>query len=500
MEGGSARLLSLPPAVVADRPSDAIADARDYFDPDGVWVLATERAPRAHATVRSATGGADAAVPVVHTPLAAADGPRHDRLGSDDGVDVVSVRDTGTLPAVGRALRDGTLGTRPGTTTFVVCPVTVEVEATRLSATLPAAADLAALVATAPGRVVVLSDLLPADYDHEWALDASDDGAAAEDPSSVRIHGLGATEGYGSRDVACLTLSSSGAIGTERVSADRFGLRALEGVGPRTADRLRDVGVHSRADVRRTPLRELTDVRGVGRDTAERAKRHAEVLAAGEPLRLSTTPLPGEPAAAPPLCLDIETDGLSPTIIWQIGVYDPVADEHRAFTEREDPSDPGRVVTAFLTWLLAEHPDRDLVTWNGNRFDYRHLTSFVERHCPAYAAEWHDYWKHDLYDWAVRQDNALLPGRTNKLDHVARKLGYAGADTGLDGAATAAAYGRFVRTGEPLDWDRHEAYCEDDCRALWHVYESLRDADRRDGVVVERERAADSEQAGLGDF
>jgi hypothetical protein len=500
MEGGSARLLALPPAVVADRSPDAVADACDYFDPDGVWVLATERAPRAHATVRSATGGAEA-VPVVHTPLARDDAPRHDRLGSaDGGVDVVSVRDPSALLEVGRQLRDGVIDAAPETTTFVACPVAVEVDATQLSATLPVAADLAALVATAPGNVVVLSDLLPADYDHEWTLDAPDGADETDGPLTVRLHGLGAAEGYGSRDVACLTLSPSGAVGTERVGADRFGLRALEGVGPRTADRLREAGVRSREDVRRTPLRQLTDVRGVGRETAARARRHAEVLASGDPLRLSTSALPGEPAARPPLCLDIETDGLSPTVIWQVGVYDPSADEHHAFTEREDPDDPGRVVERFVTWLLADHPERDLLTWNGNRFDYRHLTSFVERYCPEYAAAWDGYWKHDLYDWAVRQDNALLPGRTNKLDHVARKLGYTGADTGLDGAATAAAYGRFMRTGEPLDWARHEAYCEDDCRALWHVYEALKAADRRDSVAGAAERTTESEQTGLGDF
>ncbi|MFB6206238.1 MAG: ribonuclease H-like domain-containing protein [Haloglomus sp.] len=531
MDGSSARLLALPPAVVADQSVDAIADACGYFAPDGVWVLATERAPTAHATVRSATDG----TPVVHTPLARDSGPRHDRLGGGDadrlksggvdrdddengpGVDVVSVRDPSLLADVGHRLRDGALG--PGTalegdgtsgdeaaargeaTTFVVCPIEVSVDETRLSATLPAADELAELVAAAPGRVVVLSDLLPADYDHEWTLDAATgDERGSEDAASVRIHGLGATEGYGGRNVACLTLSSSGAVGTERVDADRFGLRALGGVGPTTANRLREAGIRSREDVRRTPLREVTDVRGVGRDTAERAKQHAEVLATGEPLRLTTDGLPGERAPRPPLCLDIETDGLSPSIIWQIGVYDPSTDEHRSFTERENPDEPGTVIEAFLLWLLGTHPDRDLLTWNGDRFDYRHLTNFVERYCPEYAAEWDDYWKHDLYDWAVRQEHALLPGRTNKLDHVARRLGYADADTGLDGAATAAAYERFVRTGEPPDWERHEAYCEDDCRALWHVYESLREADRRDGVAEENERVADSEQAGLGDF
>lgn len=496
----TARLLALPPAVVADRSPAAVADACDYFDPDGVWLLATERAPRAHATVREATDR-----PVVHVPLGREEGPRHDRLGGSGGdgraVDVVSVREPSLLSAAGQAAGDGVCDEpddeRAARTTFVVCPVSVAVDATQLSATLPAAAELGELVAAAPGRVVVLSDVLPADYDHEWTVPAP--GAEASF-SPVRIHGLGATEGYGAPSVACLTLSPSGAVGTERVGAGRFGLRALEGVGPTTAERLTGAGIRSRRDLRRTPVRQLTGVRGVGRETAERAQQHAEVLTTGEPLRLSTDPLPAEPAPQPPLCLDIETDGLSPTIIWQIGVYDPSADEHRAFTERAEPDAPGNVIEAFLTWLLGTHPDRDLLTWNGNRFDYRHLTNFVERYRSEYAAEWGDYWTHDLYDWAVRRDNALLPGRTNKLDHVARQLGFESADTGLDGAATAAAYERFMRTGEPLDWDRHEAYCEDDCRALWHVYEALRGADRRDGGPEGTNRVTNSEQAGLGDF
>ncbi|SIR88682.1 RNase_H superfamily protein [Natronorubrum thiooxidans] len=69
-----------------------------------------------------------------------------------------------------------------------------------------------------------------------------------------------------------------------------------------------------------------------------------------------------------------------------------------------------------------------------------------------------------------------------------------------------------MRTGEPLEWDRHEAYCEDDCRALWHVYERLRDAAATSsddatgsGTTAHATRddaneTADSEQTGLGDF
>lgn len=160
----SPRLLALPPGPVAEASRVTVADACDYFDPDAVWLLATERAPRAHATVRSVTDG-----PVIHTSLGDEDGPHHERPGDGEAgarVDVVGVRDPAELPTVGRALRDGEFGNGVGTdesdTVFVGCPVVVAVDETRLSATLPAADDLAALVDRAPCRVVVLSDALPA--------------------------------------------------------------------------------------------------------------------------------------------------------------------------------------------------------------------------------------------------------------------------------------------------------------------------------------------------
>ena len=73
------------------------------------------------------------------------------------------------------------------------------------------------------------------------------------------------------------------------------------------------------------------------------------------------------------------------------------------------------------------------------------------------------------------------------------------AGTGLSGAQTAAAYRAFRAApddpaAEP-DWDRHRAYCEDDCRALWTVYEALADAERRAVAGGEDDR-----QTGLTEF
>jgi hypothetical protein len=87
------------------------------------------------------------------------------------------------------------------------------------------------------------------------------------------------------------------------------------------------------------------------------------------------------------------------------------------------------VLESFMTWLLARHGNRTLLTWNGDGFDYPQIEGFLRRHHPGYLDAWADLRTADLYRWAVREGNALLPGRTNKLDHVARALGYDAAAT-----------------------------------------------------------------------
>jgi uncharacterized protein YprB with RNaseH-like and TPR domain len=220
------------------------------------------------------------------------------------------------------------------------------------------------------------------------------------------------------------------------------------------------------------------------------------VIASGDPLRTSNAALPGE-GGPTPVCLDVETDGLTPTIVWQFGLYDPRADEYLAVVEDETPDDPAPVVREFCDLLFARFADRPILAWNGDGFDFPVITRFVRRHAPAYADAWADARTADLLAWA--RENALLPGRTNRLDDVARALGHESAGTGLSGARTAAAYRAFRAApddpaAEP-DWDRHRAYCEDDCRALWTVYEALADAERRAAGG-----GTDDRQTGLTEF
>ncbi|WP_339103795.1 ribonuclease H-like domain-containing protein [Haloterrigena salinisoli] len=479
------RLLALPPSALADRPVATLEDIDRTLEPDAVWVLGPAREPQSFARAR---GAFDA--PAFHPPLETGENePIHRRvIGADDGIELEiavaqSLRALRASPeAASSALRDGDV-------TALVCDdVTTTVRPTALETRLEGAETLAAVLPT-DCATTVLTGAEPAEYDELWHLEPdtgavrgvdhelrAEVGPLDEDCVSVRVRGAGPVEGYGrSRSIAVLTLTADGVERVETHDVTDFGLEAVTGIGPKTAERLAERGVTTREELLETPVETLAGLPGVGRDGARTMHEHATVLETGEPRRLTDESLPGVDWSTPPLCVDIETDGLSPTIIWQIGVYDPVADTYRAFVETEDPSDPASVLEAFCDWLLGMHPNRALLTWNGWGFDYRHLGAFVAKHVPYYVDEWESIPKFDLYLWAVRNEHALLPGRTNKLEAVADALGYDGARTGLDGAQTAAAYQRFMRTGEPLEWDRHEAYCEDDCRALWHVYERLRE-------------------------
>ncbi|WP_306057856.1 ribonuclease H-like domain-containing protein [Natronococcus wangiae] len=512
-----ARLLALPPAAVLGRPLATLRDVDATVEPDAVWVLGPSRNPQAFARVRRVFDA-----PAFHPPLETADPVSRRPLA--DGLSVAAVQGAGALRAspegVSSALCDS------DAVSLVCDDVATTTRPTALETTLEHAAELAA--ALPAGRTTtLLTGSVPAGYDELWHLE-DETGAvravdhdpalecepAGDDCVSVRVRGAGPTEGYGgSTSFAVLECAPDGVAAVDTYEATDFGLEAVAGIGPKTAARLAERGVTTREALLETSIETLADCPRVGRDRAREMHHHATVLETGEPRRLTDESLPGENWSQPPLCLDVETDGLSPTILWQVGVYDPATDAYRAFVERDDPDDPASVLEAVCDWLLGVHPNRALLTWNGWRFDYRHLGAFIARHLPYYADEWESIPKFDLYLWAVGDENALLPGRTNELAVVADALGYEDADTGLDGAQTAAAYQRFARTGEPLEWDRHEAYCEDDCRALWHVYERLRDAPRvrqdasrtaaagSSGSDSSRSTAtADSEQTGLGDF
>ncbi|MFC6734030.1 MULTISPECIES: ribonuclease H-like domain-containing protein [unclassified Haladaptatus] len=481
--GQGARLLAVRCDAVAELASDALGDLVAHFDPDLVYVV-RERADMR--TVSRLKRASDCSV--IH-----ADGLRGIRTETVSGVSLAFVNSTALIADA------ATRGSIPRDTDYVICDgLEPRIDAVTLAASLDGLADVTRFQASTDGQTTFLTGAFEASYDHVW--EATVEGEAVRLP----VRGLAPLRRSGHPELACLTFDGVGNIAVTSAPADRFGLQALSNVGSTTALRLKKAGYETREAVAEASEADLRAIHGIGESTARTIRQSARALAEGCVVRQTDEPIPA--ATYSPLFVDIETDGLSPTIIWLVGVYDPARDEYVDFVDTA-PShdDPGKATREFVEWLAAEYDRPSLVTWNGHNFDFKHLNSFIAHHAPEFAEFWREsVFEYDLYDWAIRQGNAVLPGRTNRLEAVAAALGLErGAQAAsLDGKSLARAVGRALQSPDlasELDWEAARAYCEADVRELAAVYEAIAAA------TPGRERADaptddSTTQTGLTDF
>lgn len=288
----------------------------------------------------------------------------------------------------------------------------------------------------------------------------------------------GANEQQTGAKIARLTLQSDGIVTTTARDISAFGLRALSQIGQTRAQTLRDAGLETPEQIVDSTVSELQELSGFGRSTADTVRRSAEAFVDGTVYRHGNGTLPN----AEPIFVDIETDGLNPTMVWLIGVLDRQGGETYLSFLGTDPDAPEEAVEAFASWLVGNGKNRPVVAYNGYSFDFPVIEEHIEQHCPQYLAEWQDVWTFDPYHWAVTENEAILPGRTNKLEDVAPALGWETRETGLSGETVARLFQAYMADPSPeteLDWERHERYCEDDVRSLAFVYDALADASRR---------------------
>lgn len=323
------------------------------------------------------------------------------------------------------------------------------------------------------------------------------------------IHGAGApTSAVGAgidgtkRPIIELELYPNGAIDAEAHDPASFGLRGLESVGPTKADRLRDHGFESREAIADATPEALTEISGFGQKTARTVHKSATAIAAGEVVPRDGGTLPG----GDPVFIDIETNGLNGAVAWLVGVLDGDSDGgHYLAFRQQNHDDHTEHLEAFMTWLTGPAEGRPVVAWNGYDFDFPIIERQLETHVPEWTDSWTDRYKFDPLYYAATQNNATLPARSNRLEPVAMALGWEPTTTGLDGAAAAAEYNAWRQTadrpdGYQPDWQRLEAYCEDDVRALATVYEALRDASRRPAGAGNDPTQDRTTQGSLSDF
>lgn len=292
------------------------------------------------------------------------------------------------------------------------------------------------------------------------------------------VPGANQQQSTSSATIARLSLQANGIVTKTIRTVSAFGLQALNQVGKTRAQALRDAGFESPEQIARASVVELRDVSGFGRSTAETVHHSAQAFADGEVYRCGDRTLPnGEP-----LFIDIETDGLNPTMAWLIGVLDRQSGDTYLSFLATDPDDPGAAVESFMSWFAENGGNRPLVAYHGYNFDFPVIEEQIQQHCPEHLSEWQDAWKFDPYYWAVRDNEAILPGRTDKLEDVAPALGWETMETGLSGETVARLFQAYLAEPSPeteLDWERHERYCEDDVRSLAFVYDAIAAASQR---------------------
>lgn len=293
--------------------------------------------------------------------------------------------------------------------------------------------------------------------------------------------GLGAgVDQTNQKDGTVVDVYENGVVNTESIDPSEFGLQSVDQVGPTRAETLRKAGHSSPDDLLQAPLSDLKEFRGIGETSGRTIQSSAMAQTNGTVVNTGDDPFP----SGEPVFIDIETDGLEPSIVWLIGVLDGGSDTGRymPFTEPE----PGSTdhLEAFLSWLKTNAPGRPLVAWNGHGFDFPAMKSQIIEHCPEYRDFWEGIYKFDPLYWARDKNNgnAALPGRSNKLESVATSLGWEPETVGLDGKTVAEVYLGYRRewmeadqpeqVSEP-DWERLEAYCEDDVRALATIHDRL---------------------------
>lgn len=453
----TARLACVSPEFVTQATASQLDDWLTYFDPHSIILTGATPAPRAASTLRRHSEQ--------ETPLVAPAGNApQSGLRVINDVQFVFAPTTTALREIATAEHDELDPQKP---TYVLSNLLeLDVDTTTLSTSLVGRDEY--LDAVSPeqlaGEYIHVSSRLPVHYRRQWG--------------SLTVIGGGVESGAAGTPLVALDCRGDGQVLTRTLHPRRLGLQALDSVGRTRARRLRDAGFTARADIATAEIPRLTDIQGIGRATATRIQQSARAIANGEVVRTSDDPLPtGEP-----LYIDIETDGLNPTITWLIGVLDGSGADGRfmSFIQR-DPDEPGRAIEDFMAWYTANAHHRPLVAYRGWNFDFTVLHDHIIEYCPHYEDDWTSTYRFDPYEWAVEKGNAILPGRTNQLADVAAALGYEYAEPGVTGSAVARAYQQWMTdrsaATEP-EWDRFKTYCEDDVRALAVVYDALAESTR----------------------
>lgn len=443
--GDAASILSISPSLIRWLDDYEIDDLVEYFGPDAVFV-ADE--PDADLDYRDVYNRFDA---VAFYPGEEGKQIRHVPI---NGIDFVVIDGVNALD-VARELEDtGRFGDAEHVY-LITTDIDIKLDTTDLSASLVNEQEYREFTSQTDTQYVLITGSLPSHYHEEWG--------------DMVVQGGRPKESQGGLLIPRLTCYVDGRVAVDTLRSSQLGLRALEGVGRKTKEKLVDNGFETREDIATATRSEMKEIYGIGEKTANRLWYHSRALEGDEVKRRANTPVPGDA----PVFIDIEADGVTPSVIWHIGAYNSATDTYESFLATT-PEEKGDVVKSFMSWYAADCEGQTLVSWKGWEYDYIHLAQFIADHAPEYAAVWDSSNKRDLYYWAVERDNAVLPGRTDEITEIAAALGYEVNETQLTADQVQRKYREWMSgEADAPDWKRMRRYCQNNIEALVRIYDEI---------------------------
>ncbi len=441
----AAKIVSITPTLLRWLDDYSMNDLVEYYEPDAIFIIDEADADIDFRDVRTRFD------PVCFYPARENKRIRHVPI---NGIDFIVIDGVDNLDVAKEIEKMGAVDT-DDTIFLVTTDIDIQLDTTNLSASLVNQEAYRKHAGDTEGKYVYITGSLPSNYRQEWG--------------TMAVQGAKPQEIQGGLAIPRLTCFSDGRVGVKTLESHKLGLRALEGVGRRTVEKLEKHGYNTRTDVAKATREELKEIYGIGEKTSNRLWYHSRSIQKNAIRRRNNNPVPGEK----PVFINIETDGVSPSVIWHICVYDGEEQEYKIFYAKT-PDDKAEVIQSFISWYTANATDQTIISWKGWEGDYHHLTRFIQEYAPEYGGVWKKANKRDLYFWTVEQNNAVLPGRTDDVIEHARKIGYTIPESGLTSDHVQRTYRKWMagEVGE-LNWNHIHRYNKGKVKALVHIYDDI---------------------------
>ncbi len=445
MVESAAKIVSITPTILRWLNDYSIDDLVDYYDPDAFFVIDEEGADVDFRDVRSRFD------PVCIYPARENKRIRHVSL---NGIEFIIVDGVENLDIAKEIEKMGEIS-EDDNVYLVTTDLDVEIDTTSLSASLVNQDAYKTHSGDTKARYVYITGSLQSSYRQEWG--------------KMAVQGARPREIQGGLAIPQLTCFSDGRVGVKTLESHKLGLRALEGVGRRTVEKLEANGYHTREEVSNATRGDLKEIYGIGEKTANKLWYHSRAMVKGKVMRRTNYPVPGKN----PVFISIETDGVTPSVIWHICVYNSKSKEYKIFYART-PEQKQEVIQSFMSWYAANGTDQTILSWKGWEGDYHHLTKFIAEYTPEYGSIWDKANKRDLYFWTTEQNNAVLPGRTDDIVEHATELGYDIPNTGLTSNYVRKVYRQWMsnEVSEP-NWELIHRYHKAKIDALVGVHKEI---------------------------